>query len=91
MEKLKKEIQHAVNSYKSGNLSESEELARKLIASNPKVVFLYNLMGLILIGQNKVNEAVEFYEKGVKIDYRAVHRNTLTNDVQYFPPQERIY
>ena len=30
-------------------------------------------------------------EKGVKIDYRAVHRNTLTNDVQYFPPQERIY
>ncbi|SVC07163.1 uncharacterized protein METZ01_LOCUS260017, partial [marine metagenome] len=30
-------------------------------------------------------------EKGVKIDYRPVHRNTLTNDVQYFPPQERIY
>ena len=30
-------------------------------------------------------------EKGAKIDYRPVHRNTLTNDVQYFPPQERIY
>ena len=30
-------------------------------------------------------------EKGVKIDYRPVHSNTLTNDVQYFPPQERIY
>ena len=30
-------------------------------------------------------------EKNVKIDYRPVHRNTLTNDVQYFPPQERIY
>ena len=30
-------------------------------------------------------------EKGVKIDYRPVHRKTLTNDVQYFPPQERIY
>ena len=68
MEKLKKEIQRAVDSYKSGNLSESEELARKLIVSNPKVVFLYNLMGLILIGQNKINEAVEYYEKGVKID-----------------------
>ena len=26
-----------------------------------------------------------------KIDYRPVHRSTLTNDVQYFPPQERIY
>ena len=25
-------------------------------------------MGLILIGQNKINEAVEYYDKGVKID-----------------------
>ena len=26
-----------------------------------------------------------------KIDYRPVNTSTLTNDVQYFPPQERIY
>ena len=26
-----------------------------------------------------------------KISYRPVHRSTLTNDVQYFPPQERVY
>ena len=26
-----------------------------------------------------------------KIDYRPVHKSTLTNDVQYFPPQERVY
>ena len=26
-----------------------------------------------------------------KIDYRPVHRSTLTNEVQYFPPQERVY
>ena len=26
-----------------------------------------------------------------KINYRPVHRSTLTNDVQYFPPQERVY
>ena len=26
-----------------------------------------------------------------KIDYRPVHRSTLSNDVQYFPPQERVY
>ena len=26
-----------------------------------------------------------------KIDYRPVNKSTLTNDVQYFPPQERIY
>ena len=29
--------------------------------------------------------------KNTKISYRAVHSSTLTNDVQYFPPQERVY
>jgi succinate dehydrogenase / fumarate reductase flavoprotein subunit len=28
---------------------------------------------------------------GVTIDYRPVHTNTLTNDVQYFPPKARVY
>jgi succinate dehydrogenase / fumarate reductase flavoprotein subunit len=27
----------------------------------------------------------------VEIKYRDVHSRTLTNDVQYFPPKERIY
>ena len=33
------------------------------------------------------------WQKGneVKIAYRPVHAKTLTNDVQYFPPQERVY
>jgi len=26
-----------------------------------------------------------------KIEYRPVHKTTLTSDVQYFPPQERVY
>ena len=26
-----------------------------------------------------------------KIEYRPVHKSTLTNEVQYFPPQERVY
>ena len=29
--------------------------------------------------------------KNSKITYRPVHNSTLTNDVQYFPPQERVY
>ena len=29
--------------------------------------------------------------KEVKVKYRDVHSRTLTNDVQYFPPQERVY
>ncbi len=27
----------------------------------------------------------------VKVNYRPVHSKTLTNDVQYFPPRERVY
>jgi hypothetical protein len=26
----------------------------------------------------------------VRVDYRPIHTKTLTNDVQYFPPQEQI-
>ena len=29
--------------------------------------------------------------KKTKITYRPVHKSTLSNDVQYFPPQERVY
>ena len=29
--------------------------------------------------------------KNTKITYRPVHKSTLTNEVQYFPPQERVY
>lgn len=29
--------------------------------------------------------------KNTKINYRPVTKSTLTNDVQYFPPQERVY
>jgi succinate dehydrogenase / fumarate reductase flavoprotein subunit len=29
--------------------------------------------------------------KDTKITYRPVHNSTLTNEVQYFPPQERVY
>ena len=30
-------------------------------------------------------------DKDVKIDYRPVNLSTLTNDVQTFPPKERVY
>ena len=29
--------------------------------------------------------------KNTKISYREVHKSTLTNEVQYFPPEERVY
>ena len=68
MDKLKEHIQSVVGIYKSGDLSKAEYLTKKLINSNPKVVFLYNLLGLILVGQKKSDQAMKFYEAGIKID-----------------------
>ena len=68
MEKLKGQIQSAVNIYKSGNLQKAELFTKKLINDNPKLVFLYNLLGLILVNQEKNDEAMRCYEKGIKID-----------------------
>ena len=68
MEKLKKHIQSIIDIYKSGNLSKAELLTKKTIDKNPKVVFLYNLLGLILAEQKKDEEAIKCYEKGISIN-----------------------
>ena len=68
MKNLEKKIQLAVDAFKSGRILEAKGLTKKLINSNPKVVFLYNLMGLIFANQNEFKQALEYYEKGIKID-----------------------
>ncbi|RZO49765.1 MAG: sulfotransferase family protein [Candidatus Pelagibacterales bacterium] len=68
MENLKIKINQAVEAFKSGRLLEAEDLTKELISSNPKVAFLYNLMGIILYEQKEVEKALEFYKKGIAID-----------------------
>jgi tetratricopeptide (TPR) repeat protein len=68
MEKLKKEIQIAVNIFKSGNLLKAEAICKKLITNNPKVAFIYNLLGLIYERQKKLALAIKTYEKGIDVD-----------------------
>ena len=68
MEKLKEHIQSVVDIFNSGNLSKAELLTKKLINNNPKVVFLYNLLGLVLAEQKKIDQAMKCYEKGISID-----------------------
>ena len=68
MKNLKDEIQSVVNIFKSGNLSEAEGLCRQLINKNPKIAFLYNLLGLILASKKKFDDAIKYYEKGISID-----------------------
>ena len=67
MENLKKQIQLAVDAFKSERILEAEDLTRKLIDSNPKVVFLYNLMGLILSAQNEVDQHWNIMRKELKL------------------------
>ena len=68
MQNLKSQIENVVEIYKSGNLKEAFLLTEKLIESNKKIVFLYNLMGLILMAQQKFKESQLYFEKGLKID-----------------------
>ena len=77
MEDLKKKIEEAVELYKSRNFAKCEEVTKKLINLNSKVVFLYNLLGLVLYELNRIEEAVESYEKGIKLDpnYAMIYNN----------------
>ena len=77
MENLKKKIQLLLNLYKSKNLSKAELFNKELISTYPKVVNLYNVLGLILTEQKKIDEAIEYYEKGIKIDpnYAVIYNN----------------
>ena len=68
MNDLKEKIQASVNLYKSGNFIKCEETTKILIEQNPKVVFLYNLMGLALTALKRNDEAAKVYNKGIKID-----------------------
>ena len=68
MKSLKEQIQSVVNIYKSENLLEAEHACKELINENCKVAFLYNLLGLILVGQKKFDQAIKYYEQGLKID-----------------------
>jgi len=68
MKKLKKKIQFVVDVYKLGDFTKAELLTKELIKSNGKVVFLYNLLGLILVEQKKIDEAINCYKEGIKID-----------------------
>ena len=68
MEELKKKIQLAVDAYKQGNFTKAESLCKKLIKDNPKADFLYNLLGLVLAGQENINAAMESYNKAIKIN-----------------------
>jgi len=77
MENLQKKIQLLLNLYEAKNLSKAEDLNKELIRENPKIVNLYNVLGLILTQQKKVEEAINSYKEGIRIkpDYAIIYNN----------------
>ena len=80
MEDIQKKIQILLNLYKSKNLSKAELFNRELIQNYPKIILLYNILGLILTDQNRIQDAINCYEKGIKIDpkYSMIYNNLGT-------------
>ena len=80
MKNLQKKIENLIGLYKSKRYLEAESFCKDLIESNPKIAFLYNLMGIILFDQNKKVEAIDYYQRGIKIDPKfALIYNNLGN------------
>ena len=80
MENLEKIIQKVVELYKTKKITEAELLGKKLITENPKVSYLYNLLGLVLIENKKFDEAQKFFEKGLSLkpSYAMIYNNMGT-------------
>ena len=67
MESLEKKIQKAANLYKLKKFSEAEIISKKLISNHPKIPFLYNLLGLIMMEKQDYKEAMNCYNQCIKI------------------------
>ena len=80
MKKIVEEFQGLINLYKLKKLSVAEVTANNLINKYPHNVWLYNILGLILTEQKKFEEAVNCYEKGIKVDanYAEIYNNLGT-------------
>ena len=80
MESLENKIQKAANLYKLKKFIEAEAIVKKLIYSHPKIAFLYNLLGLIKIENKEYEDAMNYYEQGIKIqpDNAIIYNNLGT-------------
>ena len=76
-EKVKKEIEIAMNLYKSGDNIAAENKAKLLIKKYPNIFILYNILGLALSNQKKIEEAITCYKKLIKIkpDFAIAYNN----------------
>ena len=68
MKNFKQEFQILLSLYKKKNFYEAELFCKKLVNLYSDNIFLYNILGLILHQQNKNDDAIQWYKKGLKLD-----------------------
>ena len=68
MKNLQKEIDLVSKFYKSKKFAKAEKLCKKLIIKHSNVDLLYNILGLILTEEKKIDEAIDSYKKGIEIN-----------------------
>jgi len=92
---LEKKIQDIVNLYKLKKFDEAEDSAKELIKIHPKVVLLYEIIGLIFLGQNRINEAETIFKKGISINpsYASIYNNlgNVYQSQNKFNEAEQLY
>ena len=71
MNDLEKKIQFAVNLFNTKKYTEAQISVEKLMSIHPKIVFLYNLLGLIFTEKREILEAIKIFKKGININSKA--------------------
>ena len=70
MQNLQTKIKNLLDLYKFKKFNEALSLNKQLIQEYPKIVILYNIMGLTLYEQKKIDKAINVYKEGLKVDPR---------------------
>ena len=68
MKDLEKKVQFTVNLFNSGKYTEAQKHAEKILETHPKIVFLYNIIGLILTEKKEISQSIKIFKEGVNIN-----------------------
>ena len=88
----KKELEEILTLYKKKQFTKGEIKIKKLINVYSKSFFLYNLLGVFLNEQNKIEEAINSYKNAIKLkpDYSDAYYNLATIYKKTFRFKEAI-
>jgi tetratricopeptide (TPR) repeat protein len=81
MDNIKAKIQFVANLYRSKKLFQAEIEAKKLLREHPKIVFLYNILGLILSDLKKFDDAIVCFERGLTINPNNIDNALIYNNL----------